>query len=1052
MSKAQIRSILFFVSAICLSVTVPIKAYASPPTDFETETLLDNGLEAPTAFDIAPDGRIFIVEQSGNIMIYKNGSLQPRFFDQLPGWATGDNGLLGIAFDPDWNANHYVYFYYIDDSDHSHRVERFDASGDIGTNGPVEIYNSHAEAGFNHAGGTIAFGTDGKLYISVGDAGQSTNSQDLSVPMGKILRINKDGSIPQDNPFVGTKGARPEIWAYGFRNPFRMQFDSSTGKLYEGDVGESTWEEINSVTKGGNYGWPLTEGVCTNNCSNLIDPIYAYHHDTPGYSVTGGPVYHGAMFPAFYQNRLFFGDYARGFIKTLAFDPDGKATDVQDFEPSAGSVVDMKIAPDGSLYYLTIFPGKLFHVTYTVGNKAPKPIASASPASGPAPLTVRFDNSSIDPEGSPLSFFWDFGDGSSSTETSPTKTYDAEGVFTARLVASDGERSATSSPILIQVGTPPAITVSSPAASSTYRAGDAIAYSASATDGHGNSLPTSAFSREVLLHHNTHIHPFLRPTAVVSGSFVIPTVGEPSADTWYEIRTTATDEKGLTSEKSVNILPQKASLSFVTDPPGLSLDLDGQPLSTPTTIEGVVGFQRSLGGPSIQTASDGTIYEFDHWSDGGAQTHKITTPSGNATYTAFFKQGSPFTGQYYSNISLSGDPVLTRDDQSIDFDWGGGSPDPKVPTDGFSVRWTKQQFFSGGTYEFTGTSDDGQRLFVDGNKIIDNWQDQGATTRKASTTLSRGNHEIKMEYYDAAGGAVAKLSWTFVPGSEDSTPTTTPPVTSTTTPPTTGTTTPPTNGTTTPATDYKGEYFNSTDMYGAPALTRSDPLIDFDWGYGSPDPSINSNQFSARWTKDQSFDGGLYRFTVAADDGVKLFLDGALVIDKWFDHPSTSYSVNESLSPGTHNIRMEYYEQFGGAVARLGFTRIASSTPPDADANFSVQYFNNTDLSGTPVVSEQESSIDHIWGYGSPNPLIPQNDFSARWTRRTMYLPGTYKFTLRADDGVRFYVDGNAIVDDWTDHSMRTYTPSVTLTEGVHELKLEYYERAGTAVSILDEH
>ena len=157
----------------------------------------------------------------------------------------------------------------------------------------------------------------------MGDNGYGPNAQDLSNPHGKILRINKDGSIPADNPFAGQPGKLGAIWAYGFRNPWRFQFDSATGRLYGGDVGDFSWEEINRIVKGGNYGWPLHEGMCTSGCAGFINPIHAYPHAGESAAVTGGPVYRQAMFPAEYRGDLFFGDYAKGFIKNADLDSDG---------------------------------------------------------------------------------------------------------------------------------------------------------------------------------------------------------------------------------------------------------------------------------------------------------------------------------------------------------------------------------------------------------------------------------------------------------------------------------------------------------------------------------------------------------------------------------------------------------------------------------------------------------------------------------------------------------------------------------------------------------
>ncbi len=154
------------------------------------------------------------------------------------------------------------------------------------------------------------------------------NAQDLSNPHGKILRINKDGSVPADNPFVGQPGKLDAIWAYGFRNPWRFQFDSATGDLYGGDVGNFSWEEINHIVKGANYGWPIHEGMCASACTGYTDPIHAYPHAGDSSAVTGGPVYRAGMFPPEYAGDLFFADYAKGFIKHADLDANGNITAV----------------------------------------------------------------------------------------------------------------------------------------------------------------------------------------------------------------------------------------------------------------------------------------------------------------------------------------------------------------------------------------------------------------------------------------------------------------------------------------------------------------------------------------------------------------------------------------------------------------------------------------------------------------------------------------------------------------------------------------------------
>jgi len=302
----------------------------------------------------------------------------------------------GIAFDPEFGvANHYVYFYYTGHDLLNHLV-RFNASEDVGTDGPFPLFTTTSPSQLLHVGGSIRFGPDGKLYFAVGDNGNGLNAQDLRNPHGKILRINKDGSIPPDNPFAGQPGKLGAIWAYGFRNPWRFQFDSATGALYGSDVGDFTFEELNRIVVGGNYGWPVHEGPC--NCTGFIDPIHAYNHNGQSAAATDGPIYRGGMFPPAYQGSLFFGDYAQGFIKRAQLDESGNVTAVHDFDLTAGSVVDLKVAPDGSLYYLNYYPGELYRVTYNTTSHVPVAAASADVNKGNEPLTaiiIRMRRSSL---------------------------------------------------------------------------------------------------------------------------------------------------------------------------------------------------------------------------------------------------------------------------------------------------------------------------------------------------------------------------------------------------------------------------------------------------------------------------------------------------------------------------------------------------------------------------------------------------------------------------------------------------------------------------------
>jgi glucose/arabinose dehydrogenase len=212
-----------------------------------SESVAGSGISRGTAMEISPDGRLFVTEQAGTMKVFADGTLlQSNFFRDTPLTvdSTGERGLLGIAFDPHYQANHFVYVYYTATTPVTHnRVSRFtaDAVGDLALPGSeTDILDlDPLSAATNHNGGAIHFGLDGKLYIGVGENANPANSQTLSTLLGKVLRINPDGSVPADNPFVGVAGARGEIYALGFRNPFTFAVQPGTGRILVNDVGSS---------------------------------------------------------------------------------------------------------------------------------------------------------------------------------------------------------------------------------------------------------------------------------------------------------------------------------------------------------------------------------------------------------------------------------------------------------------------------------------------------------------------------------------------------------------------------------------------------------------------------------------------------------------------------------------------------------------------------------------------------------------------------------------------------------------------------------------------
>ncbi len=245
-----LRGLVVFALTIGFScVLVESAAGATLPTGF-SETMVSSGLSNPTAMDFAPDGRLFVCLKDGQLRVIKNGLLLSTPFVTLTVDSAGERGLLGIAFDPSFATNNIVYVYYTVPGSPSHnRLSRFTASGDVAAGGSeVALLNlDNLSTATNHNGGAIHFGSDGKLYIAVGENANPANSQTLTNLLGKVLRINSDGTIPSDNPFFNTPGARKEIWALGLRNPFTFAFQPGTARMFINDVSQPVISESISM-------------------------------------------------------------------------------------------------------------------------------------------------------------------------------------------------------------------------------------------------------------------------------------------------------------------------------------------------------------------------------------------------------------------------------------------------------------------------------------------------------------------------------------------------------------------------------------------------------------------------------------------------------------------------------------------------------------------------------------------------------------------------------------------------------------------------------------
>ena len=421
---------------------------------------------------------------------------------------------------------------------------------------------------------------------------------------------------------------------------------------------------------------------------------------------------------------------------------------------------------------------------------------------------------------------------------------------------------------------------------------------------------------------------------------------------------------------------------------------------------------------------------------------------------------------YWDNTTLTGDAVISREDDSLDFDWGDGSPGTGISADRFSARWERHLNISAedaGNYIFTVEVDDGVRLWVDGVLKIDSWIEQAKASYEARLPLAEGEHTIRVEYFELTGAASISVNWEREPDL--------------------------------PTTYWRGEYYNNTSLTGTPYTTRGDARLNFDWGYDSPLTGINPDGFSVRWSRSLQLPAGDYRFTVTVDDGVRLLVGDRTLIDFWQVQTPTTYSQIIYLDGSAVTVRMEYYEETGQAQASLTWSRLEttptatpdpaatpgatttplatptpSPTPPPTYTPaptstpatsltptstptitptptstpvtvWQALYWNNRTLTGSPALARQEAAVDHNWGSGSPSsPTINADSFSARYSTQISLAAGSYRFDVVSDDGVRLFIDSEKRIDGWSDHPATAYQYTLQHDGGSVNLVLEYYE------------
>jgi glucose/arabinose dehydrogenase len=520
--------------------------------------------------------------------------------------------------------------------------------------------------GPSHTIGSVRFGIDGSLFVSNGDSSpffiadtRSLRALNVDSLAGKVMRIHPDTGLGySDNPFYdgNPSSNRSRVWSMGLRNPFRFTVHPETNEPFVGDVGWELWEEIN-MGKGASFGWPCYEGDDAGSarqplfeiyggsvCQDLyalepdgVDaPLYSYPHAGQGGAALAGVFYQGTAYPDEYQDVLFIADYNRDWIKYLTFDQSGDAT-AHDFIEHVShhkGIVQLREAPDGSIYYAVINPGGEGMVRRLRYTDDPLALASALPSNGYPPLPVQFSSAgSSDPndDASSLTYAWAFGDGGAESGPSPLHTYTVSGTYTALLTVTNSVGGIGTDSVVVVVGNlAPTATILAPIDGATYIVSQTVTFSGTAIDLEDGTVPSGDLAWEVLIHHNQHTHPNFLNTTGAGSSLVPPDHGDNS---WLQICLTASDSGGLQGEDCVQIYPQTTVYTFTTDPPGLQLMYEGAHYTTPFTATIPISTSRSVSAPLSQAGLG-----FASWSDGGDASHIIAIGVTGDTLVANYRR------------------------------------------------------------------------------------------------------------------------------------------------------------------------------------------------------------------------------------------------------------------------------------------------------------------------------------------------------------------------------------------------------------------------------
>ena len=735
--QSALRSLAIVVGLVMVFAALSLNAdsaeAANPPPNF-ADIRVANEIFSPISMEFTPDGRLFVMTDSGLAHVIENDRLLTTPLFDFRGRVDdfGDRGLFNVALDNNFSQNGFIYIVYVfdtngtDDGVGRTRLSRLTVNGNTASN-EVVLFEDFPDADVDlHYGGAVEHGPDGRLYVSIGDHLLGRNGQDRTNLAGSVIRLNTDGTIPGDNPFFNElSGVNRAIYSFGLRNPWQMEQNPRTGQIFISDVGADRYEELNVLQRGGNFGWFEAEGPKDpGDPASFIDPLWAYPHSDrePNNSLAGCAIVGGAFyetpnptFPSEFQGQYFTGDFCEGYI--VSVNPNNGVTtrflDGFDF-----GLLDLEVSPvNGDLYYIdqtfngdNTFPrggvGKISFVGEQTDiniSSQPSDVSIARggnatffvAATGPGDLTYQWRrNGAFIP-----------GETASMLRVNNVDPGD-EALYSVNVTSNGQTVRSADAQLRLTNNTAPVPRITVTGIDGGYEAGETFSFSGAATDAEDGTIDRTTLRWDVRLNHDDHDHALIEGFIGRNSSYALPPAIETSTNVWITLYLTATDSEGTSTTVTQRIDPKVVDITVRSDPNGLVFALEGTERTTQSTFSSVVGVTRELT-INNQQSLGGTTFTFDRWSDGRSRNQVFTTPNSNRTITAFFNGGGGGGG--------TGDCTVVASDGGILLTW---TDEPGTEVVRNRNGWVTTPAAGTTTYRGEGSVNDGWTIRRDGRDEV----------------------------------------------------------------------------------------------------------------------------------------------------------------------------------------------------------------------------------------------------------------------------------------------------------------------------------------------